>query len=86
MEEQLTISVEKKLDTIRRLVKCECIANTQHALDLAKGTVCQIGDIAKKTSSPPAFNRSLRFSNLQSLRININIGFFTVVSNIIIMY
>ena len=43
MEEHLTISVEKKLDTINRLVNCECVAITQHALGLAKGTVCQIG-------------------------------------------
>jgi len=55
MEEQLTVSVEKKLDTISRLVKCECIANTQHALDLAKGTICQIGDIAKKKFIPSSF-------------------------------
>jgi hypothetical protein len=87
MEEQLTVSAEKKLDSINRLVKCECIANTQCALGLVKGTVCQIGDITKKkkTSSPPAFNISvcqlfLRFSNLQSLRININFVFFTVVT------
>ena len=55
MEEQLTVSVEKKLDTISRLVKCECIANTQHALDLAKGTICQIGDNAKKKFIPSSF-------------------------------
>ena len=48
MEEQLAISVEKKLDTINRLVKCECIANTHCGLGVAKGTVCQIGDMAKK--------------------------------------
>jgi len=52
MEEQLTIRVEKKEDTINRLVKCECIANTQHALGMAKGTVCQIGNIAKKKLHP----------------------------------
>ena len=53
MEAQLTISVEKKLDTINRHVKCECIANTQRALGLAKGTVCQIGDIALKKKNHP---------------------------------
>jgi len=53
MEEQLAISVEKKLDTINRLVKCECIANTHCGLGVAKGTVCQIGDIAKKKKLHP---------------------------------